>query len=146
VWHAFGLFTGTITYGLATGLLIGDKPTTSAATAVIGFVGVLGSLALGARLQRRALAFIQLPTVLDALGRAGDTVIDDIYPAAAGPAAGRERPGGQSVTQTVQMLSPGVLQEIDLSALVDLRPQPRSPSAFTSWWVTASPRNSGSCR
>jgi uncharacterized membrane protein len=124
VVHAFGLFIGTITYALTAGPLIADRHDVSAAIAAIGVLAVAASLAIAATLQRRALGMIQLPTVLDALGRLGVAVINDVY---RHPFADRVRDAGrptaaplQPVTRTVHLASSGMLQEIDLAKLVDL--------------------------
>ena len=120
LWHAFGLFPATLIYALAAGLLIADRSDVSAATAVVGFGAVAASVAVAAALVWRALDSIQLSTVLDTLEHHGVTVIDELYPYDLGADARPAAPSAQPVTQSVQCRSSGVLQEIDMPALVDL--------------------------
>lgn len=120
LWHAFGLFTGTIVYALTEGLLIANRDEVSVAAVVVGVGSVVASLGVAGVLQRQALGFIQLPTVLDALGRHGAAVIDELYPDDLHTDAPPSTLSPQPVTQSVRCLSSGLLQEIDLPALVDL--------------------------
>jgi uncharacterized membrane protein len=119
VWHAFGLFVGTVTNALAAGLLVADRTEVSAAITLIAFLAVLGSFAVATVLQRRALGLIQLPTVLDALGRRGAAVIDRLYPdPLASPSSAV--PDIPPVTQTLRAATDGYIQEIDTPGLVAL--------------------------
>lgn len=120
LWHAFGLFPATLIYALAEGLLIADRNDVSAATAVVGYGAVVASLAVAAVLVWRALDSIQLSTVLDTLEHHGVAVIDELYPYDLGADARPSAPSMQPVTQSVPCRSSGVLQEIDMPALVDL--------------------------
>jgi uncharacterized membrane protein len=120
LWHAFGLFPATMIYALAEGLLIADRDDVSAATAVVGYGAVIASVAVAAALVWRALDSIQLSTVLDTLERRGIAVTDELYPYDLGAAARPSAPSAQPVTQSVESPSSGVLQEIDMPALVDL--------------------------
>jgi uncharacterized membrane protein len=120
LWHAFGLFTGTIAYALAEGLLIADRDQVSAATELFGFAAAAASVTVAAVLVRYALDSIELPTVLDALSRQGMAVIDEVHPDDLRADARPSEPALQPVTQSVRCLSSGLLQEIDLPALVEL--------------------------
>jgi uncharacterized membrane protein len=123
LWHALGLFLATLIYALAEGLLIADRNDVSAATAVVGYGAVAASVAVAAALVWRALDSIQLSTVLDTLAHHGVAVIDELYPYDQGGDARPSAPSAppaQPVTQSVQCWSSGVLQEIDMPALVDL--------------------------
>jgi uncharacterized membrane protein len=120
LWHAFGLFPATMIYALAEGLLIADRNDVSAATAVVGYGAIVASVTVAAALVWRALDSIQLSTVLDTLEHHGVAVIDELYPYDLGADARPSAPSTQPVTQSVPCRSPGVLQEIDMPALVDL--------------------------
>lgn len=120
LWHAFGLFPATMVYALAEGLLIADRNDVSAATAVVGYGAVVASVAVAAALVWRALDSIQLSTVLNALERRGVAVIDELYPYELGSAALPSTPPARPVTQSVGCRSSGLLQEIDMPALVHL--------------------------
>lgn len=117
LWHAF---IGTITYCFSAALLIGGRQDVSAVVPIAGFLAVIGSFTVAAKLQRDAFTSTKLSTVLDTLGREGIKVTDDVYPVMDSAIDRPVPPTPQTVTQTVHVSSPGVLQEIDRPALVDI--------------------------
>lgn len=101
-------------------MLAGQKSHVSALIAVTGVLAVLASFAVASILQRRALGFIQLPGVLSELGQQGAAVIDEVYPDPVGPGGRPAVSAGQPATQSLSAPADGILQEIDVPALVRL--------------------------
>lgn len=118
VWHAFGIFVGSIAY-VSTALLANPPDQqVSILVPILGLLLVLASLATARRLQLSALRSVQLAPILQDLSVRGREVFDQLYPEpfVEGPAA--PVPAPVEMFAVVWPWPPAVLQQIDLPPLI----------------------------
>lgn len=80
VWHALGLFVGVLLFAVTASLQVSHDRRMSAVVPVVAVVLVLGCMAVGGRLQLRALSEVQFETVLQRVTGQGMRVLARLYP------------------------------------------------------------------
>src|SRR6195952_755191 len=80
VWRGFGLFLGTFAFITTALLTTGEQRTGTLLVPIVGFILLLGCLAMARALQLHALNSLQLAPILANVAKRGREIIDELYP------------------------------------------------------------------